>query len=125
MGDVVDRRKLILFTEVWMVAMAGLLAGFTIAGAMTPWLLLAFTFAISAGDAVEAPTWRAILPEVVPRADLAAASALNGIEFNLARAVGPALAGVLIAATGFSSAASARARFSAHCSCRLRAPGGR
>jgi MFS family permease len=99
-GDVVDRRKLILFTEAWMVGLAVLLAALTIAGAMTPWLLLAFTFAISAGDALEAPAWRAILPELVPRSDLAAASALSGIEFNLARAVGPALAGALIAAAG-------------------------
>jgi MFS family permease len=103
-GDVVDRRKLILFTEAWMVGLAVLLAGLTIAGAMTPWLLLAFTFAISAGDALEAPAWRAILPELVPRSDLAAASALSGIEFNLARAVGPALAGALIAAVGVGAA---------------------
>ena len=103
-GDIVDRRRLILVTEVWMVSVTALLAGLTIAGVMTPWLLLAFTFAISAGDALELPTWRAILPEVVPRADLAAASALNGIEFNLARAIGPALAGVLIAATGVGAA---------------------
>jgi MFS family permease len=103
-GDIVDRRKLILFTEVWMVGMATLLATLTIAGLMTPWLLLGFTFAISAGDAVETPTWRAILPELVPRRDLAAASALNGIEFNLARAVGPALAGALIAAAGIGAA---------------------
>src|SRR5678816_3887053 len=66
-GDIVDRRKLILFTEAWMVGVATLLAALTIAGAMTPWLLLAFTFAISAGDALETPTWRAILPELVPR----------------------------------------------------------
>jgi len=103
-GDVVDRRKLILFTEAWMVGVAVLLAAFTIAGLMTPWLLLAFTFAISAGDALEAPAWRAILPEVVPRSDLAAASALSGIEFNLARAVGPALAGALIAVAGVGAA---------------------
>jgi MFS family permease len=103
-GDIVDRRKLILFTEAWMVAIATLLAALTIAGVMTPWLLLAFTFAISAGDALETPTWRAVLPELVPRADLAAASALNGIEFNLARAVGPALAGGLIAAAGVGAA---------------------
>ncbi len=50
------------------------------------------------------PTWRAILPELVPKDDLAAASALNGIEFNLARAVGPALAGVVIAAAGVATA---------------------
>ena len=93
-GDIVDRRKLILFTETWMVGVALLLAVLTIAGFMSPWLLLVLTFAISAGDAFETPTWRAILPELVSKDDLAAASALNGIEFNLARAVGPALAGV-------------------------------
>ena len=103
-GDIVDRRRLILWTEIWMTGAATLLAALTIAGAMTPWLLLAFTFAISAGDALETPTWRAILPELVPRADLAAASALNGIEFNLARAVGPALAGALIAVAGVGAA---------------------
>ena len=70
-GDVVDRRKLILFTEAWMVGIAVLLAVLTVAGAMTPWLLLGFTFAISAGDALETPAWRAILPELVPRSDLA------------------------------------------------------
>ena len=103
-GDIFDRRKLILTTEFWMVGVALLLAVLTIAGFMTPWLLLLLTFALSAGDAFETPTWRAILPELVPKDDLAAASALNGIEFNLARAVGPALAGVVIAAAGVATA---------------------
>jgi predicted MFS family arabinose efflux permease len=76
----------------------------TISGFMSPWLLLALTFALSAGDAFETPTWRAVLRELVPKDDLAAASALNGIEFNLARAVGPALAGVVIAAAGVATA---------------------
>jgi hypothetical protein len=58
---------------------------------MSPWLLPVLTFALSAGDAFETPTWRAVLPEMVKKDDLAAASALNGIEFNFARAVGPAL----------------------------------
>jgi MFS family permease len=71
---------------------------------MTPWLLLALTFALSAGDAVESPTWRAVLPELVRREDLPAASALNGIEFNIARAVGPGLAGALIAVAGVGAA---------------------
>jgi MFS family permease len=99
-GDIVDRRKLILYTEAWMVGVALALAILTIAGLISPWLLLALTFALSAGDAIETPTWRAILPELVRKDDLAAASALNGIEFNLARAVGPALAGLLIAIAG-------------------------
>jgi MFS family permease len=103
-GDIVDRRKLILFCEYWMVAMAIVLAVATIGGFMSPWLLLALTFALSAGDAIETPTWRALLPELVDKADLPAASALNGIEFNIARAVGPALAGGLIAVAGVAAA---------------------
>src|SRR5277367_3587440 len=103
-GDIVDRRKLILFTESWMAGVALLLAILTIGGFMTPWLLLALTFALSAGDAFETPSWRAILPELVPKEDLESASALNGIEFNLARAVGPALAGIVIAGAGIAAA---------------------
>src|SRR5271154_4081856 len=103
-GDIVDRRKLILATETWMVIVAAILAVVTLAGLMTPWLLLGLTFALSAGDAFETPTWRAVLPELVPKDDLATASALNGIEFNLARAVGPALAGLLISAAGIAAA---------------------
>jgi MFS family permease len=103
-GDIFDRRKLVLVTESWMMGVALLLAALTIGGLMSPWLLLVLTFALSAGDAFETPTWRAILPELVPKDDLAAASALNGIEFNLARAVGPALAGVVIAASGVATA---------------------
>jgi MFS family permease len=102
-GDILDRRKLILFTESWMTCVALLICVITIGGFMSPWLLLILTFALSAGDAFETPSWRAILPELVPREDLPAASALNGIEFNLARAVGPALAGVIIAAAGVAA----------------------
>jgi MFS family permease len=104
LGDILDRRRLILFAEAWMVSVAVVLAGVTLAGSMTPWLLLALTFALSAGDAIESPTWRAVLPELVRKEDLPAASALNGIEFNMARAIGPALAGGLIAAAGVGAA---------------------
>jgi MFS family permease len=103
-GDIADRRKLILYAEAWMVGIAALLAITTLAGLITPWLLLALTFALSAGDAIETPTWRAVLPELVRKEDLAAASALNAIEFNMARAVGPALAGGLIAVAGVGAA---------------------
>jgi MFS family permease len=104
LGDICDRRKLILFTEIWMAFVAVALAALVITGFISPWLLLALTFALSAGDAFETPTWRAVLPELVVKEDLEAASALNGIEFNLARAVGPGLAGVLIAAFGVGTA---------------------
>jgi MFS family permease len=99
-GDIVDRRKLILGTEMWMFAIAAVLAIATLAGTMTPWLLLLLTFALSASDAVEAPAWRATLPEIVTKADLPAALSLNGVEFNLARAVGPGLAGLIVSALG-------------------------
>jgi MFS family permease len=103
-GDIVDRRKLILSTEVWMAAVAIVLAVLTISGLTSPLLLLILTFALSAGDAFESPTWRAILPELVSNEDLTSASALNGIEFNFARAIGPALAGLIIAARGVGTA---------------------
>jgi MFS family permease len=103
-GDIADRRRLILYTEIWMVGVALVLAVTTLSGVISPWLLLALTFALSAGDAVETPTWRAVLPELVSKEDLPAASALNGIEFNMARAIGPALAGGLIALAGVGAA---------------------
>ena len=102
-GDVFDRRKLILGTEIWMLAIATVLTVVTFTGTMTPWLLLLLTLALSLGDAIESPTWRAIFPELVKKDDLTAALALNGIEFNLARAVGPGLAGLTIAAVGVAT----------------------
>jgi len=109
LGDIVDRRKLILWTEIWMASVAIALAALVVAGVISPWLLLALTFAISAGDAFETPTWRAVLPELVAKEDFEAASALNGIEFNLARAIGPGLAGLLIASFGIGTAFVANA----------------
>ena len=103
-GDIVDRRKLILYTETWMAGVALVLAVLTISGVISPLLLLILTFALSAGDAVETPTWRAVLPELVAKEDLPAASALNGIEFNFARAIGPGLAGLVIVAAGVGTA---------------------
>ncbi len=103
-GDIFNRRKLILGTEIWMLAIALVLAVVTFIGAMTPWLLLLLTLALSLGDAIESPTWRAIFPDLVKKDDLTPALALNGIEFNLARAVGPGLAGLIIAAVGVATA---------------------
>jgi MFS family permease len=103
-GDIFDRRKLILGTETWMLGIAAVLTLVTIAGAMTPWLLLLLTLALSIGDAVESPTWRAIFPELVDKEELPAALALNGIEFNLARALGPGIGGFVVAAVGVSAA---------------------
>ena len=103
-GDIFDRRKLILGTETWMLVIAVVLTVTTFAGVMTPWLLLLLTLGLSIGDAVESPTWRAIFPELVDKEELPAALALNGIEFNLARAVGPGLGGFIVASVGVGAA---------------------
>ena len=103
-GDIFDRRKVILITELWMFSMAALLAVLTIFHLITPWSLLFLTFALSVGDAFEAPPWRAVLPELVPPDELMPAISLTGIEFNLARAIGPALGGLLIAVSGVATA---------------------
>jgi MFS family permease len=104
LGDIFDRRKLILGTETWMLGVAVVLTVATFSGVMTPWLLLLLTFGLSIGDAVESPSWRAIFPELVNKDDLPAALALNGIEFNLARALGPGLGGFIVAAVGVGAA---------------------
>lgn len=103
-GDIFDRRKRILGTETWMLVIAVVLTVATFEGVMTPWLLLLLTLGLSIGDAVELPTWRAIFPELVDKEELPAALALNGIEFNLARAVGPGLGGFIVASVGVGTA---------------------
>src|SRR6202163_1430472 len=69
-GDIVDRRQMIFFTEKMIGAVAIVLAGVTLGGLLSPILLLVLTFALSAGDAIESPTWRAVLPELVSKEDL-------------------------------------------------------
>jgi MFS family permease len=81
-----------------------LLAALAAAGLLGAWGLLALTFAIGAGTAVVFPAWAAATPELVPREDMVQAVALNGVGFNLARALGPALGGFVLAAAGPAAA---------------------
>ena len=104
LADLVDRRRLLLFAQGWMFAAVALLGWLTVEGAMTSWVLLFLTFVVGIGAALNGPAWQASLPEQVPRDELTASIALNGIQFNLARAIGPALGGVLVAAIGAGSA---------------------
>src|SRR5579863_5796152 len=83
-----------------MVAAAAILGVLTIIGAVTPQLLLVFTFLLGVGAVMNDPAWQALTPDLVPRTKLAAAVALNSAGFNMARAVGPALAGLVIATEG-------------------------
>ncbi len=100
LADIVDRRRLLLFTQGWMLVAAATLAAATALGVVTPWLLLALTFALGAGFALNAPAWQAVVPEIVPRAEVNAAVALNGMSMNASRAVGPAVGGILVATAG-------------------------
>ena len=99
-ADSADRRKLLLWTQSWMLAAAAILGITTLTGATGPWTLLALTFALGLGAAVNAPAWAASIPELVPPEQLASAVTLNSVQFNAARAVGPAIAGVVLAWSG-------------------------
>ena len=100
LADLLDRRRLLLFAQGWMLGAAALLGLLTVEGLVTPWILLSLTFVLGIGSALTNPAWQASLPELVSRKELSAAIALNGIQFNLARAVGPAIGGILVAAIG-------------------------
>lgn len=100
LADVLDRRRLLLVSQGWMLLVATALGLLTLADVMTPGLLLGATFALGLGAAINQPAWQAIIPELVPREDLAPAVALGSVGFNLARAAGPALGGLLVATAG-------------------------
>ncbi len=99
-ADILDRRTLLLITQSWMCLMATTLGVLTVTHQMTPMLLLGLTFALGLGTSMNLPVWQATMPELVTRAELPAAAALNGLVINLARSIGPAIAGLLIAAAG-------------------------
>src|SRR5579884_1425684 len=103
-ADIVDRRKLLLITQAWMLAAAGALGALTLLGLTGPYTLLWLTFALGLGATMNGPAWQAIVPELVPKVELPAAIALNSVGFNLARAVGPALGGMVVAAVGAGAA---------------------
>ncbi len=99
-ADMIDRRKLLLFTQTWMVAAAVALAALTLAGRITQTWLLLLTLAMGVGAVLNDPAWQAITPEIVSHRNFAAGVALNSAGFNVARAIGPALGGLVIAAAG-------------------------
>jgi MFS family permease len=90
LADVLDRRKLLIWTHVWMVAVSVLLGLLTLTGHITPLGLLGLTFLLGLGTAATGPALQAILPELVPAKDMALAINLNSVALNVARAVGPA-----------------------------------
>ncbi|MEU8235871.1 MFS transporter [Actinoplanes sp. NPDC048967] len=103
LADTFDRRRLLLAVQVGLFVVAGTLTALTVLDRMPPPLLLVFTFLLGAGQALTLPTWQAIIPEVVPRDELASASALGAVNTNLARSAGPAVAGLLVAHVGVAA----------------------
>jgi predicted MFS family arabinose efflux permease len=98
LADIFDRRKFLLFTQASMVAAATVLGLMTLTGTVTPQILLVFTFLLGVGAVMNDPAWQSLTPDLVPPNQLASAVALNSAGFNIARAIGPALGGLLIAA---------------------------
>lgn len=104
LADNFDRRRMMLGAQVFMLFVSAALSACTWFGLITPWLLLAFTFLIGCGTAFNGPAWQASVGEMVPRSDLPGAVALNSAGFNIARSLGPALGGAIVAAAGAAAA---------------------
>ena len=100
LADVFDRRWLMFTVQVYVFVVAGSLAALSALGLTTPVLLLIFTFLLGIGGAVLQPTWQSVIPELVPRHQVAAATRLEMVSINVGRSIGPALAGVVIAVSG-------------------------
>ncbi|MFG3450382.1 MFS transporter [Stenotrophomonas sp. NPDC047960] len=100
LADIVDRRRYLLFTQGWMLLVAATLATLTALNLLTPPLLVGLTFAMGCGAAMAMPAQAAIVSELVPRPMLASAVALNSIGINIARSLGPAIGGLIVAQLG-------------------------
>ncbi len=100
LADIVDRRRLAIGAQVWLCASAGSMACLAAFGALTPPLLIGFAFVMGMGSALDEPLWQAITAEAVPRNLLPGAVTLGGVSMNLARSLGPALGGVVVALAG-------------------------
>src|SRR6202020_266321 len=99
-ADLFDRRRLLIVIQTYAVLAAAMLAALAFTGVLTPTWLLVFTVAIGCGSALTAPAWQAIQPELVPREQIPAAASLGSVTVNVARSIGPALAGVVVLVAG-------------------------
>ncbi|WP_255183155.1 MULTISPECIES: MFS transporter [unclassified Rhodococcus (in: high G+C Gram-positive bacteria)] len=100
LANALDRRVLLIVVGFASMLTAGILTALAWTDTLSPWGLLACTFVLGCWSSLSAPAWQAIQPELVPREQIPAASALGGVTVNGARAIGPALAGVLVAVAG-------------------------
>lgn len=103
LADRVDKRQMLIVINLLLFAVIAVLAVLVRAGLVTPTVLLLFTLVIGTGAAFMAPAWQAVVPLLVPRSQLRAAIGLNSMGINVSRAIGPALAGILIASVGLAA----------------------
>ncbi|QDY70792.1 MFS transporter [Qingshengfaniella alkalisoli] len=104
LADNMERRRIMIAAQSFMLLSALCLAAMTWAGGITPWLLLGLTFLIGSGNALNNPSWQASVGDLVPRKEVPQAVLLNSIGFNMTRSVGPALGGIIVAAGGAAAA---------------------
>jgi MFS family permease len=97
LGDILDRRKIMIGAQGFMLVCAAVLGVLTVMDRIGIATVLALTFGIGLGSALLRPSWQAVQPELVDRDEIAPAAALNGVSMNMARAVGPAIGGVVVA----------------------------
>lgn len=100
LADWVDRRKVLMVTQLYLLLIALIMAVLTYLQAMTPSLLLVMTLCMGVGMVVHVPTWQSVIPDLVPKGSIPAAVGLGSLSFNLARAIGPAVGGLLMSAVG-------------------------
>ena len=100
LADIIDRRRYLITVQIWITLVAAVLGALTLAGMTTAWTLIGLTFAMGVGTAMLMPAWAALAPELVPKSELQPTIALNGMGINVARAIGPALAGVIVSFAG-------------------------
>ena len=100
LADITDKRRLLLISQLWMLASVGTLGVLTIFHLTTPWILLGLTFSVGVGSVLGAPAWQAVVPELIPREEILDAVAMNGVQFNVARGMGPVIGGIIVTAWG-------------------------
>jgi MFS family permease len=103
LADIVDKRRFILTLEILVTVVSASFAVLLSADLVNAWMLLLFVFLVSTLAALEGPAWQSLVPQLVPKEDLSAAVAANSVGINISRAIGPALAGVIITGIGIAA----------------------
>lgn len=103
LADLVDRRRVLIVTQSIMMFVALIQGVLTLANQMSSFLLLSLTFCLGLASALNLPAWQSQIQDIVPRSHIAAAVSLNSMSFNTARAIGPAIGGLIIAVTGIAT----------------------